>query len=278
AAPLAQAARSKRERALPHGLRDLQAFMVEAICAADEPDVRAIVRRGPGLSPEGRLGIYRYGYRARLIECLQDDYPVLAATLGAARFEALAERYVAQHPSGSPSLNRFGRHMAKLCADMADDSAIFYAELAALEWALVEVIHAEAPAALDLSALQQIPGEAWAGARLIGSEALRLLSFTHPVNAYYQAYRRDGELPPLPAAKPSATAIYRQELTLWRMDLTPAMTRLLRALLDGRPFAESLAQIGVDERDAEAVAEAERSVMVWFQEWVRSGFFARIVT
>ena len=57
------------------------------------------------------------------------------------------------------------------------------------------------------------------------------------------------------------------------MDLTPAMTRVLDAMLGGSPLGEALSKIGVDETDSAAVQEAERSVMVWFREWVGSGFF-----
>jgi hypothetical protein len=60
------------------------------------------------------------------------------------------------------------------------------------------------------------------------------------------------------------------------MDLTPAMTRVLDALLEGMTIEESLGRIGVDETDPAALAEAERSVMVWFSEWMQGGFFAGV--
>jgi len=54
------------------------------------------------------------------------------------------------------------------------------------------------------------------------------------------------------------------------------MTRVLDALLEGVTIEESLGRIGVDESDPAALAEAERSVMVWFSEWMQGGFFAGI--
>jgi hypothetical protein len=239
------------------------------------------------MSARERLEIYRSGYRSRLVECLLDDYPVLAETLGEERFEALCHAYVDRHPSSSPSLNAFGRKMPAFCRDK---EGLFASELAALEWALVEVLHAATPPSLDLATLQAIPMEAWAGVRLIKGEAVRLLEFEHPVNAYYQA-RRVGEKPEVPAPSKTATAIYRQGLTLWRLDLTPAMTRVLSALLDGETIGEALGRMdpglgrgcredlgpAVDaESDGEALAEAERSVMTWFREWVEAGFFERV--
>ena len=58
------------------------------------------------------------------------------------------------------------------------------------------------------------------------------------------------------------------------MDLTPAMTRVLSALFAEASIGEALNQIHVDEQDPSALAEAERSVTVWFSAWVRAGFFA----
>jgi hypothetical protein len=258
-------------------LSELQAWMMDALTGTHASSGLGIVVDGPQLSAAGRLQIYRHAYTARLLECLRDDYPVLAATLGDSRFEELGRRYIGLHPSDSFSLNAWGRHLASACAASPSlEHAAFYAELAVLEWALVEVTHAQAAAPLDPSEFQRIPADAWSEIRLIASDALRLLSFQYPVNAHYQAYRSEGIVLPLPAATPSTTAVYRRELTLWRMDLTRAMTRVLSALLAGETLGQALARIELDGADAAAVAEAERSVMVWFQAWVTSGFFARV--
>jgi len=263
----------------PAGLHALQTWLVEAICGPEPAATAGVVKDGPRLSGAERLDIYRHAYSARLQECLRDDYPVLAQTLGDARFARLCQEYVARHPSRGPSLNAFGRHMPELCRSTRElqSAAAFYAELASLEWALVEVTHAAGPAPLSLQDLQRVPPDAWGRARLTGSAALRVLRFEHPVNAHYQACRAHGEVLPLPAASPSATAVYRRGVELWRMDLTPAMTRVLRALLGDASLAEALGCIYVDASDPAAVAEAERSVMTWFQSWVANGFFSAVV-
>jgi hypothetical protein len=263
--------------AVPRTLREQQAWLLEAITAPEPRDPRGLVRGSSRLTAAERVQIYRYAYRARLVEVLRDDYPVLAESLGEEAFEQLCHVYIERQPSRSSNLNHYGTHMAALCAQSERPERAFLSELAALEWALVEVIHAEA-GALELEALQRVPAEAWAGARLVPSDALRLLRFTHPVNAYYQACRtreRGAPLPPPPAAGASATAIYRRGPTVWRMDLTPAMTRVLEALIAQRSIAEALAQIGVNQDE---LAEAERSVMTWFRSWVSGGFFASVIT
>lgn len=250
--------------------------MVGAITSPEEPiGVDVVFSDGPRQTAVERLDVYRRGYRARLVECLDDDYPVLRDTLGVDRFEELCLAYVDRHRSTSPNLNFFGRHMAAFCRESPgldeNGGAVFLSELAALEWAVVEAVHAEASEPLDAARVRTLRPEEWSAVRFVPS-AVAVLRFRYPVNAYYQA-RRTGDAPDIPAAVPSATAVYRSGLTVWRMDLTPAMTRVLDALLSGRPLGEALGRIVVDEADGAAVKEAERSVMIWFREWVSSGFF-----
>jgi hypothetical protein len=275
------AAASFPAEALPEGLRDVQTWMMTAITAMSPDSAReaALLTDGRALSAHQRFEIYRYGYRARLVECLLDDYPVLAMTLGEAAFETLCHTYVERHPSRSPNLNAFGRHMANVCKEAAPAgfgaASDFLAELATLEWCITEMIHAPASAPFDFASLATLPIEAWGGARLVASQTVRVLAFTHPVNAYFQKRRRGGDAD-IPPAGASATVIYRKDWTIWRMELTPAMMRVLTALLEGTPIAEALERMGVDESDPAALGEAERSVMVWFRAWVEAGFFCGI--
>ena len=269
----------------PRNLRELQGWMVLAISGSEDDASLAdqIVSDGHSLSARERLEIYCYGYRARLVDCLLDDYPAVAATLGEAAFEELCHAYVERHPSSSPSLNAFGRHMAAFLLEVSlppehADSRRFLSELAILEWALVEVIHAETPPPLDLSALQALPPEAWGTAHFEPSQASRFLRFTYPVNRYFQDRRVREEETQVPAPSTSATVVWRHGLRVWRMDLTPAMAHVLEALLARVPIGAALSKLGVDESDPAAIAEAERSVMVWFREWVSSGLFLRLNT
>lgn len=239
------------------------------------PEARAaraedLVTAGPrGLTATERLGIYQFAYHARLVECLADDYPVVRHALGAERFEALARRYIEAVPSRGPNLNGYGRGFASFCRAQSGwlPEAAFAADLARLEWALVEVIHAPADPALALAFLGALAPEQQPGVRLIPSRTLRFLELEHPANRYLQAVRRR-ESPELPAPEPSATAVYRVGYTVWRMDFTRSMTRVMRALLAGRTLGEALSTLAPEDA-------AESDVRVWFEEWVRGGFFSR---
>ncbi len=256
-------------------LRDEQLWMVSAITGAevDSADVDRWILASAKMTPAERLDVYRSGYVSRLEECLADDYPVVAKTMGEDAFRELVEAYVERHPSNGPNLNFFGRHMP---AFLRDRGEAFLSELATLEWSLVVVLHAALPPPIDLTPLQTRPPEDWERARFVASEAIRFHRFEHAVNPYFQAVRVRDEEPEIPKPSPSAVAVYRKDLTLWRMDLTPPMARVLGPLLEGKTFGEALAQLEVGESDPQALEEAGRNVMVWFRDWVEAGFFSHV--
>ena len=282
-------------RRLP--LRDLQAWFAGAIftAASDvaeaevEACASAILTAGPRLSAPERLAVYRRAYTARLVECLADDYPTLRTALGPERFESLCRGYIARHPSTSPNLNAYGRRMAEFCRDGAGAAlrgepceehrgdavdCRFLADLASLEWAIVEVIHAPSDPPLTPAGLANVPADRWPDARLEPTSAFRLLRFAYPVNTYLQAVRQ-GEAPCIPAAAAAAAAVYRSGATVWRMDLSGPMFELLRSLASGESLGASIEGAAVGLADIDDHVAATR-VMAWFREWVSSGLFSQV--
>ena len=240
---------------------DLEAAVAGSL-AADR--LEAVVTAGPQLSALDRLDVYHHAYKARLVECLLDYYPAIAHAIGDDAFTALCHAYVERYPSRQPNLNFFGRHMAAFCAERGEP---FLADLARLEWSIVEVLHAETAEVIAPEALAAIAPERWAEARLSPAKAARVHSFAYPVNAYFQAFKDGREAAvPVPDAAPSATAIWRRGYTVWRMDLAAPMAILLQALFAGAPLGEALA-------DVDAPPE---SIQTWFAEWVRSGLFGSV--
>jgi hypothetical protein len=226
-----------------------------------------LVTAGPKLSAVERLRIYSDGYVARLVECLLDDYPALAHALGDETFEALCRDYIAEHPSRSRSLNGFGQAMAAFCAERAETWAPCAADLARLEWALVEVVHEPQTRALTSAALAAA-GPGLPSARFVLSPCLRLLRLDYPVNAFYQAYR-DGAAAELPERAEASVAVFRQELTLWRQDLEPLAALLLDALGRGETLESAVALLANRAPYSDLAAKLPQ----WLGSWVENGFF-----
>jgi hypothetical protein len=235
---------------------------------------------GPRLAALERLEVYRRAYHARLIECLADDYPALQSALGTDAFDALCRAYIERHPSSGPSLNAFGRHMAAFCraGEGGCAESAFTADLASLEWAMVEVIHAASAMPLTLDRLASIPIDRWADARLVPTPAFRLLRFGYPINAYFQSFR-EGTTPVIPAPAASAVLVYRSGPTVWRMALTEPMAALLDAIAEGETLGTSLERAATalaDMPEPEPEDAVAARVMGWFRDWVGSGLFARV--
>jgi hypothetical protein len=226
-----------------------------------------VIRSGPRQSAAERLEIYRSGYYSRLVECLADDYPAVKHALGDQAFEELCHAYVLAHPSRSPSLNYFGQHFAPFLAHRGGASARFSSELAQLEWALVEVLHARESDELPLVQLSEYGPDAWARARFRPSAALRVFQFDYPVNAYFQSVRDEQESA-IPSLRTTRVAVYRRSNLLWRLELScDVMYQLLTWLLSGVKLGEAL------ERSKQLGDITEEQIMTWFGHWTSQRFF-----
>jgi len=237
-------------------------------------ELERLVTPGPRLTALERVAIYHEGYFARLVECLLDDYPAVAHLLGADAFERLAREYITATPSRSPSLNAYGRAMPDFLRARSEPWSAFAAELAELEWALVESIHSEAPSPLAPAALSAVRADDWPHVRFAPSPALRLLAFRYPVNPFYQAFRSGAE-PVLPPPEPSHVAVHREGMTLFRHDLTPLAARLLTTLTRGTPLGAALATLERDSSPSE-LALVQSHLSDWFGTWLSAGFFTAL--
>jgi Putative DNA-binding domain len=260
------------------GLAALQSWLFDRVSApvsaasARKDGARDAERIVAGsLGASGRLEIYRHAYFARLVECLTDDYPGVAHALGAA-FEPLCVDFITHHPPPSSSLNFYGAPFARYCARRPEHWAPFASDLARLEWAVVEVIHADARATLDPGQLARLTADDWTRVRLLPSRALRLVSTAYPLHAYYQAIL-DGEQPEPPEPTGSVIAVCRRGDDIWRSPLNRPLGLLLERLLLGQPLLEALEGKSRSlQPERVSPAEMQRA----FSDWVASGYFAGI--
>jgi hypothetical protein len=240
---------------------------VERALAAGDP---RWVREGR-LPAGRRIDVYRRAYVERLIECLADDYPAVAHALGPEDFRALCLDFIETQPPRRSSLNFYGAPFATFCATWPAPFAARASELARLEWAIVEAIHADADRVLDAEALGNMRPDDWARARLVPSPALHVLGMAYPVHRYYRDFLA-GENPSLPDFEPTTVAVSRRGDDVWRIGVDPRFAPLLRQLVGGLPLASALE--AVSPADMGGATELERVL----SEWVACGFFSAITT
>src|SRR5688572_24287524 len=76
-----------------------------------------------GMPAGQRVAIYRDAYRARLVECLADDYPGVAYLFGTETFRDLCQHYIRDVPPRG-SLNFYGARFAGYCLRHAPRHAL----------------------------------------------------------------------------------------------------------------------------------------------------------
>lgn len=265
---------------LPLGLREVQRSLFDAVTAdraASESlgrDARlsALVAEN-GLSALRRVAIYRDAYRARLVECLVDDYPAVQALLGEAAFRSLCHDYFRDVPPGI-SLNDYGAGFAEYCVRHAPCHAPLACELARLEWALVKAVHGSDARKLTPEQLAQLSLGDWETAALVPSPTLTLLATAYPVNAYLQAFR-DGRAPEPPSPTPSWVAVCRSGIDVWRIDLPAHLGRVFARSVSGEPLALTLARVGSDSLGDDPQPTAAE-IQQAFSQWMSAGCFSGI--
>ena len=126
-------------------LASLQQWLQQTILAGGA-DSLAPVRQSNRLPAATRVSVYVNGYRLRLIECLQKEFPILRRLLGEHPFDLLARAYVETNPSHSYTLYEFGAGFAAYLAarqpPALGDIAGMPAALARIERAKAEVYRA----------------------------------------------------------------------------------------------------------------------------------------
>jgi len=225
--------------------------------------------------PPGRLQVYRDAYRARLVEALRNNHPVLHRVLGDDEFRELSLGYLDAHPSRRPSIRWFGDRLAAHLAAHADTLPHpSLVDLARMEWALGLSFDAADAPVLPAAALAQVAPERWPGLRFEAHPSVALLAFEWAVEPLWRALTDDEQAqaePPQHA--PHTLLVWRRELdTRWRT-LPDDEAPLLRAALNGEPFA-ALCERAAEQTSAEDPAARIVSML---RRWVDDGLFSHVL-
>lgn len=226
----------------------------------------------PLLHPLGgrapRLAVYHHAYRARLVEALRSNLPVLHRVLGDEAFGTLALDHLRDHPSRRPSIRWFGEHLVHWLGE--HPAALPHpalADLAAMEWALGTSFDAADRAPLAFDELAALPAGDWPAARFAAHPSVAILALQWAIEPIWQALTADEDAhTEEPQALPHRLLVWRQGLeTRWRsLDGTEAA--VLPACLAGETFTALCDRAAATEGEAAApwLASALR-------RWVEDG-------
>lgn len=242
-----------------------------------------------------RLEIYSRSYWFRIIDCLYDDFPGLAAALGPKAFDKLARAYLAERPSQSFTLRNLGEGMdwwLRAHPEYAGKHLQLALDMVRLEWAHIEAFDAAERKPLGPEDLLAPGPELRVGLQ----PHLRLLELAFPVDDLRieanqwveeheelsnaptgerverdrkQAARRYRRLKP----KQIHLAVFRSEGSVYYRRLEAGEFQLLGLLAAGTAVGESLElALGAQVNSEEELEAFSASVQNWFAEWARLGW------
>lgn len=187
-------------------LNDLQSVFCKFLLRGLHEDQIAAQLRPPSKQQAvQRLDIYRNGYFTRLEKALAHDFPVSERILGQSRFARFAGDYVLAHPSESPSLRYLGHQFANWLKIHAGTTI---ADLAAIEWAVMQVFDGPNVAPADLNCLQSFSPTDWPRLKVTLLPTLTLLQLSSDADRVWLAKGENIELNTEP---PRQLAIGRDE-------------------------------------------------------------------
>jgi len=271
----------------PRSLAALQRWMQSAIThpggvemGAASESVESVIGRSRALSSVERLTIYNQAYFARLLDCLRQEFSVLAKAIGGDLFDSFALGYLQEHPPQSYTLTELGTRFPEYLAQSRPEAEgpwpEFLIDLARLELAVNQVFDGpgcEGEALLSQEQLAEISPELWPEARLTCVPCLKLLALSFPVNDYFTAIRR-GETADVPEPAASYIAVTRREFRVHRYPLTAVSHTLLAALQSGKPVGAAIEEAAAISTSTDE--ELTRDLQAWFFNWTSAGFFQRM--
>jgi hypothetical protein len=244
-------------------------------------DLEQIVTRSKSLGALGRLDVYASAYYARLLECLEAEFPALVHALGDEAFAEFAVEYLQAYPSTSYTLSdlaaRFPQYLEETRPTDEPEGSWpdFLIDLARLERTYAEVFDGrgtEDEEPLAPGVLASLSPEEFARARLVPAPCLRLLALRFPVHEYATAVRC-GKEPDIPERASIWLVITRRDYVVRRVPVSEAQFALLGRLIE-MPVAEAIAQSAASaDMSADEYADSLRN---WFTQWSRSRFFVRV--
>jgi hypothetical protein len=182
----------RRDSPPPRGLAELQRRFFELITGAESVTAELAARGVPASDAEDvarglavadarasaveRLDVYANMYFFRILDALRADYPKLLAVVGDEAFHDLATGYLLAHPSRHPSLRYVGAALPEFLAEhrLARERP-WLGELAALEWARVDVFDRRDVEVMTREWLGRVEPEEFGGVRLVAVEACEVV-------------------------------------------------------------------------------------------------------
>ncbi|PPC74037.1 hypothetical protein C4K68_28410 [Pokkaliibacter plantistimulans] len=252
-------------------LAEQQRWLLERVLLGPQANSRLVEERIQGsaaLSAAQRLAIYQEGYRLRLLECLQAEFPALHVCLGESLFRLFAIGYLEQQPSRHYSLYQLGEGFADFLSRTrpagsglpADTAAqlLLPEQLARLERAQASALRAMGTEQREADTGRPDHWLSWPVLALPDTSQLvevnfDLLDYLQQTDRYLLAQQQgeQQDKPPLPAVTSQSLLVYRHQYRVNVVRLEPWQATMVRQLQQGQPcdWSRFAAALGLAESE-----------------------------
>lgn len=223
------------------------------------------------LSPAERVGIYTEMIFLRIRDAIAEDFAATFAALGDDAWDQLIADYLDAHPTDDPDLRMAGRHLPGF---LRATRAAPVADLAALEWALLDSFTAASAPLLCPEHLHALAPDDWLTLEVRAIPSTRILAASSPCD---DARRRllDGETVPLEVAAPVTIRLWRRDLRVFQKRTDAFEHAALERAIGGIPFADLCAWIAEERPDEDASQLAVKLLQGWLADELLSSPFPR---
>ncbi|MBB5019021.1 hypothetical protein HNQ59_002319 [Chitinivorax tropicus] len=220
-----------------------------------------------------RLHVYAYAYRARLIEALDANFPVMHQLVGDDAFEQMAIDYLACYPPSHFSIRWFGEQLADFLGDTspyANQPKLI--ELAQWEWAMTEAFDAANATPMGPNEMANIPVDDWANLHLRFHPSVRRLDLHYNIPPIWKAMVAESDPPALAEqAKATPWLIWRQDITTYFRSLVPAEADALDNARRGLNFGDLCQELCAFVSEDDAPLYAAQYLKTWLNEGLVTG-------
>ena len=192
------------------------------------------------------LEIYRTSLRETHQRVLADAFPVMARLVGDDFFAQAARRYFLARPCAEGDLHRFGSGFADFLAGEPSTANLpWLGDVARLEWARSEALHADDAPSFNALTLAAALGRGEAAVRL--APCVSLVRSAWPVLAIWEANQPDRDGMPARSEGDDQVLVWRDGAHEIRMRCLDADEGdFVAALASGTAFAEALGAFTID--------------------------------
>ncbi|MCC6276432.1 MAG: putative DNA-binding domain-containing protein [Oligoflexia bacterium] len=229
----------------------------------------SLINETADFKANARANVYGTAYLVRLQKAIGVDFPILSRILGEDNLDSILEQYVLAHPSTSYTIRDASALLPKFLDTHTStlDLPTWASELAALEWALVDLFDYPDELKLTLSELSQIEPANWLGLTFKWASDVRWLH-----SSYCFKDMLSIEDVHNPTFQQSTYRVWRNDEEVYWAALSGHEQQLYQLINEGRAFGEISTFFG----DQLGLTEGSNVLFKNLSQWVSEGMFSAL--